>query len=351
MRVVFRVDASLQIGTGHVRRCLTLAKALKENGSTVDFICRKHVGNLINKIRSTGFNVFELELLSEDSINNKLFHSQWLGTSQEQDAIECAGILKLMEVDWLIVDHYGIDEDWQQLLEEYYNKLMVIDDLADRKHKCDILLDQTHGRQDQEYRSIVPKSCGLLLGSHYALLRPEFAKWRQYSLERRKRPELNHLLINMGGIDLENFTLRILNEITSSNLPSDIVITVVLGNNSPHQDCIRAKVATMPFKIEVKYDVDNMAEIMANSDLAIGAGGATSWERCCLGLATIQIITAHNQQLIAKNLHKVNAAKLSKVNSLSKLLNTAKQWMLDVSGNASKICNGTGASIVIKYLQ
>ena len=130
MKVVFRVDASIQMGTGHVMRCLTLAQVLKENGADTGFICRKHEGNLIDKIHSSGFNVHELEVIEELEVDNKLAHSHWLGATQQQDADDCIGILKKEKIDWLIVDHYAIDEDWQCKLKPYYEKLMVIDDLT-----------------------------------------------------------------------------------------------------------------------------------------------------------------------------------------------------------------------------
>jgi len=134
MKVVFRVDSSLKMGTGHVMRCLTLAKILKESGVNVEFICRQHEGSLVKKIRSNGFNVYELGLLEGVEFDSKLSHTHWLGATQQQDADDCIEILKSAKTNWLIVDHYALDEDWQRKLKPYYDKLMVIDDLADRKH-------------------------------------------------------------------------------------------------------------------------------------------------------------------------------------------------------------------------
>lgn len=312
MRVVIRVDASIEIGSGHVMRCLTLAEILKENGVNVQFICRKHKGNLISKIASKGFRVLGLELQSYKNHSNKLFHSYLLGATQKQDAESCNNFLKESRVDWLIVDHYGIDEDWQQHLKECYLKLMVIDDLADRKHQCDILLDQTYGRQQQDYKRLVPKSCELLLGSQYALLRPEFSKWREYSLRRRSNSVPKNILINMGGSDPNNITKQVLNEIEACKLPNDIEVIVVMGSTSPHLQSVIAVASDLSCRIEVRADIDNMAEVMANSDIAIGATGSTTWERCCLGLPAIQIIIADNQTEIANSLNKVHAIKLIK---------------------------------------
>jgi len=343
LKVVFRADASLKMGTGHVMRCLTLAQVLKENGADVKFICRKHEGNLIDKVRSSGFNVYELEVLKKSEVDNKLEHSHWLGATQEQDAYDCINTIKSKETDWLIVDHYALDEQWQKSLKPYYKKIMVIDDLADRKHQCDILLDQTFGRQHDDYVTLVPKDCELLLGSQYALLRPEFAKWRAYSLGRRSKPEFKQLLINMGGIDADNVTENILDELKICNLPNDINIIVVMGRSAPHLKSVKFKADTLPYKTGVKVDVDNMAEIMANSDIAIGASGATTWERCCLGLPAIQIVIAKNQLFLAETLSNHNIIKLVKtIKETTHLLSRSAEWMNNIGSSALEICDGRG---------
>jgi len=343
LKVVFRVDASLTMGTGHVMRCLTLAQVLKENGANVEFICRQHKGSLIDKIYSIGFNIYKLGILEELEVANKLAHSHWLGATQQQDASACIDILKTNQTDWLIVDHYALDADWQNRLKPYCEKLMVIDDLADRKHQCDILLDQTFGRQQEDYSELVPKDCQLLLGSQYALLRPEFAKWRTYSLERRSKPEFKQLLINMGGVDVDDFTGQVLDELKTCTLPTDVNITIVMGSSAPCLESVKSKAISLPYKTEVKVDVDNMAEIMANADIAIGAAGATTWERCSLGLATIQIVVAENQIFLAKILEQHDAVQLvTKVNEISQLLESSNEWLKDVGVTASQICDGMG---------
>jgi UDP-2,4-diacetamido-2,4,6-trideoxy-beta-L-altropyranose hydrolase len=351
MRVVFRVDASLQMGTGHVMRCLTLAKVLKGNGVNVEFICRKHEGNLIDKIRSNGFNTFELELLEDNKVDNKLFYSHWLGSTQQQDAKDCLSVLQLGKVHLLIVDHYGIDEDWQQDLKAYYDKLMVIDDLADRKHQCDILLDQTFGCQQRDYESLVPTSCKLLLGSQYALLRPEFIKWRQYSLERRKHPVFKQLLINMGGVDVKNITEKIVKELKSCKLPSDLSIVVVMGAAAPHLKSVIAQVNDLPYNTEVEIDVKNMAEIMANSDIAIGASGTTTWERCCLGVPSIQMVLANNQIEVAKKLDSVGASYyLERIDWLCESIDNLSRKMQKTIIITSSVTDGRGVGKVLSCM-
>ena len=350
MRVVFRVDASLQIGTGHVMRCLTLAQVLKENGASVEFICRKHEGSLIDKIHLSGFNVNELEVLEEIEVDDKLAHSHWLGATQQQDAGACIDIFKVKKTDWLIVDHYALDEQWQKRLKPYYEKLMVIDDLADRKYQCDVLLDQNFGRTSQDYKDLVPASAKFLMGSEYALLRPEFEKYRQYSLDRRKDEKFKKLLVNMGGADQDNITGKVIERLQTAKLPKDVEITVVMGKTAPHLASVITSANKLPYRSEVKVDVDNMAELMANADIAIGASGATTWERCCLGLPTIQLITAYNQEFIARKLNKINAIKLVEIDDVVENLENFQHWMKNTGESASKVTNGTGIKYILEYL-
>jgi UDP-2,4-diacetamido-2,4,6-trideoxy-beta-L-altropyranose hydrolase len=333
-------------------RCLTLAKALKENGANIEFICRKHEGSITNKIRLSGFNVFELEEHVEKKYDKKLLHSHWLGATQQQDSKDCIRILQQTKVDWLIVDHYGIDEDWEKNLTSCCDKLMVIDDLADRKHECDILLDQTFGRQRLDYKNFVLESCTMLLGTQYALLRPEFSQWREYSLKRRQKSQFKQLLINMGGVDVNNITKEILNEISKCDLPNDINIVIIMGSTAPHINSIEVMVRNFPYHVEVRADVHNMAEIMANSDLAIGATGATTWERCCLGLPTIQLVVAENQAFSAKNLGKENIGRLIKdIQELGGLLDGMNKWMQKSGQSAAKICDGLGVFRVLNAME
>ncbi len=348
MKVVFRVDASLQMGTGHVMRCLALAQALKYNEANVEFICRKHEGSLIDKIRLNGFNVHELEVLEE--VDDKLAHSHWLGATQQQDADDCLDILKAEKTNWLIVDHYALDEQWQKRLKPYCKKLMVIDDLADRKHQCDVLLDQNFGRSYQDYKDLVPASAKLLMGSEYALLRPEFEKYRQYSLDRRKDEKFKKLLINMGGADKDNITGKVIERLQVAKLSKDVEITVVMGKTAPHLTSVITSANNLPYRSEVKVDVDNMAELMANADIAIGASGATTWERCCLGLPTIQLITAYNQTFIARKLNKINAIKLVEIDDVVENLENFQYWMKSTGESASKVTNGTGIKYILEYL-
>jgi len=310
--VAFRVDASLDIGTGHAMRCLTLADALAVSGAECRFICREHPGNLIKQIRSKGYCVRTLPFEADSSEgygNASPDHAAWLGCHWETDAAQTKAILIDKAPNWLVVDHYALDARWERALQGGYKKLMVIDDLADRPHACDLLLDQNLGREPQDYEALVPAYCQCIIGPKYALLRPEFAALRAYSLQRRQPPDLKRLLITMGGVDQPNATGKVLEALKACALPSDCQITVVMGSAAPWLEPVRVLASSMPWPTEVLVNVSNMAQIMADSDLAIGAAGSTSWERCCLGLPTLLITLAENQRAGAQALHQAGAAR------------------------------------------
>lgn len=323
MKVVFRVDASLQIGSGHVMRCLTLADALKTQGADCQFISREHPGHLLEVIRRRGYKANKLvvpiqpartiskSIERETRPQQELFHSAWLGTSWQTDAEETAAILASFQPDWLVVDHYTLDQRWEEALAPLYRKLLVIDDLADRPHYCDLLLDQNLGSRPEHYAALVPARCRVLTGPNYALLRPEFAAMRPYSLQRRQaQPELRHLLITMGGVDQPNATGQVLEALRNCVLPVESRITVVMGLTAPWMQNVRELAAQMPWPTEVVVNVNDMAERMADSDLAIGAAGSTSWERCCLGLPTLMVVLAKNQKPNANSMKAAHAAHL-----------------------------------------
>lgn len=356
LRIVFRVDASLSIGTGHAMRCLTLADALRERGAECHFLCREHPGHLIEAIRSRGFQVDTLPMSPESVAPEEvspLAHAAWLGTSWQDDARQCRGILKRLAPDWLVVDHYALDKRWEEALLPQDCRLLVIDDLADRAHCADVLLDQNLGRQTDDYAGLVPDHCTRLIGPRFALLRPEFARLRESSLARRATPLLKQLLITMGGVDKDNATGQVLDALKQVDLPGDCRISVVMGRNAPWLSQVKAQSASMPWPTDVVVNVSDMAERMAQADLAIGAAGSTSWERCCLGLPTLMVVLAENQLEAGQALQVAGAAVLIKgsdeiclalPDALCAVL--VPQSLQAMSRAAASITDGQGLSLV-----
>lgn len=364
MKIAFRADASLQMGSGHVMRCLTLADALEAQGADCQFISREHPGHLREVILQRGYRVncpvaqdhsaqiaIKNIVKKSSNLQQEPAHAAWLGSTWQADAQETAAILADLQPDWLVVDHYALDQRWEEALAPHYRKLLVIDDLADRPHRCDLLLDQNLGRKPQDYARWVPAACHVLVGPQYALLRPEFAALRPYSLQRRQaQPALNRLLITMGGVDQPNATGQVLQALKTCALPTDCRITVIMGLTAPWLQNVRELAAEMPWLTEVVVNVNDMAQRMADSDLAIGAAGSTSWERCCLGLPTLMVVLADNQKEAAVHLHTVGAAYCLTSNSLPhkdlhdhlQCLTDQPELLSQMSTRASVVTDGLG---------
>jgi UDP-2,4-diacetamido-2,4,6-trideoxy-beta-L-altropyranose hydrolase len=365
MRIAFRADASSQIGTGHVMRCLTLADALRAQGAGCYFISREHTGHLLEVISQRGFCVTALPaglpppsntFVSSDRAEESV-HTSWLGCDWQADAQQTRTILATLQPDWLVVDHYALDQRWEIALQPHYQKLLVIDDLADRPHRCDLLLDQNLGRQPQDYAGLVPAQCQVLTGPQYALLRPEFPALRPYSLQRRERPTLKHLFISMGGVDLPNATGQVLQALKACALPQDCRISVVMGQQAPWLQQVRKQAQDMPWPTDVMVNITDMAQRMADSDLAIGAAGSTSWERCCLGLPTLMVVLADNQWPGARALQAVQAANLiGGVGEISTQLPLIVQALtqdlrlIQLSAAASAVTNGQGVDKTLRAM-
>lgn len=297
--IALRADASQQIGTGHIMRSLTLADSLQEKGAVCHFVCRSQPGDLVDLIQRRGYPVHALNRPVSSCEENDLLpspaHAAWLLTDQATDAGQTQEVLDELDTDWLIVDHYAIDARWQEAVRQHTRRLMVIDDLADRRHDCDLLLDHNLGREAVAYNGLVPAGCKVLAGDDYALLRAEFAEFRDASLERRRTPALKTLLVSIGGIDKDNNTSIALNSLADCPIPSDCQITVVIGAGSPWLSQLEQLASKLPWQTSVICNTDEMARIMSESDFAIGACGLTGLERACLGLPSIMLETADNQ--------------------------------------------------------
>lgn len=280
MRVAIRADASVALGSGHVMRCLTLAQALRRQGAQVLFLCRRLPGHLGEEIRQQGFEV------------------RWLGAGSAPGEQQ---VHRGRPLDLLVVDHYGLDRRWEKAMRPCARAILVIDDLADRGHACDLLLDQNLLPDLQHrYQGLLPPGCRQLLGPRYALLREDF--YRESSRPRLRR-DLRRLLVFFGGSDPANLTGRALRELAETALGADVVI----GAGNPHRADIQALCDGNQGRWSLHVQTERMAELMAGADLALGAGGSSHWERCVLGLPALVVTVADNQVATTRLLHEQGA--------------------------------------------
>lgn len=368
MNITFRVDASIEIGTGHIMRCLTLADALKEQGARCHFICREHEGNLIELIKEKGHNVTALPIRSgaEDNASSEaqLAHSHWLGATQQEDVEQTLGALKVHHTkgdttaqltDWLVVDHYALDTQWERALKPYTKKIMVIDDLADRLHECDLLLDQNLGKTPADYYELVPEHCALLLGPQYALLQPMYAELHPRTPPRQG--PIKNILVYFGGGDQNDLTGMAVRALLGLKQP-DLQIHVVMGSSYSHKASLKELAKTYS-NILLHQNLPSLALLMLKADLSIGAGGSTSWERCCLGLPSMVITLAKNQEPIANALMQqdlavwlgteqdVNKSKIE--DSLTETL-SQQEKLIEWSKRCLSVTQGLGASNLADYM-
>ncbi|MDC0587006.1 UDP-2,4-diacetamido-2,4,6-trideoxy-beta-L-altropyranose hydrolase [Gammaproteobacteria bacterium] len=364
MKFTFRVDASIKIGSGHLMRCLALASFLRRKGHETFFISRDHVGNMESYLLQKKFKTFLLSSeigIKMDKARKEITHPEhyhFLEYDWKEDAKDANKVLEKIQTDWLIVDHYALDYRWETLVKENTKKIFVIDDLADRAHASDLLLDQTLGRRKDDYKSLVPKKSEVITGSKYALLRSEFKKHRKKSINNRDFSKVRSILITMGGVDRNNFTNKILEILNSHDFSKDIKVKVIMGKSSPWIGQVKESASKMEYKTDVLTDVENMAELMYKSDLIFGACGSSSWERCCLGIPSINIILEKNQEKIGNALHSLGACvSLSKSSQSSVEIKHAIINLLKspysrkkMSRIASGVTDGRGIEHIYKCL-
>ncbi len=288
--------------------------------------------------------------------------SEWLGTTVQRDAEQTCGLLsQLTPIDWLVVDNYGLDAGWHSRIRRSGYRLMVIDDLANRRYDCDLLLDQTYGRNQVEYQPWVNQNTRLLIGADYALLRPEFRLSRVAARRRRlDTSAVRRILIAMGGTDPENITVKALSGLQqlARRLPG-IEVDIVLGGNAPHLADVQRMVEAMEMTVKLWSNVENMSSLILTADLAIGAAGTSAWERCCLGLPTVLITSADNQKQVAAALSTQGAVMnlgWHRAVSANNIAAAVEQIVIDLrswkklSESAFRVCDGKGASQVVKAL-
>jgi UDP-2,4-diacetamido-2,4,6-trideoxy-beta-L-altropyranose hydrolase len=351
LRIAFRVDASRQIGTGHVMRCLALASALSAEGVRCFFICREHTGHLIDLICREGYEVLRLP---QSSLPLPTAEEQWLGTDWQSDAEQTLEALKGAPPDWLVVDHYSLEARWESILRENCGRLMVIDDLADRSHDCDLLLDQNLvANMFNRYESLLPEQGASLLGPRYALLQPAYAALHEEARPRSGQPQ--RLFVFFGGVDKDNLTQTALSALLKLDL-SNLQVDVVVADSNPHREALEKLVSEAP-NIHLHGSQPTLAPMLLAADLAIGAGGSTNWERLCLGLPTLVITLANNQHLIVDELDKrglvrwIGDKDSIQVDALVAQISIFLQQSLDTwSASCLKVVDGLGVGRVCAAL-
>ena len=344
-KIFIRADSSVDMGIGHMMRCLSLAEILVKTDFEVIFISNKlnaKIYNLIIKKRC------KICILPENNQNTNIV---------EHDAIETQKIIKSFDdsISWLLVDHRNLDVEWEKILRKSVQKIIVIDDLANKKHDCDILIDQNlYEKANQRYQNLVPKNCKKLLGPKYALLRSEFSNLRQKSI--KSKIKLENILISFGGTDPSNETRKVLEALKILNL-ENIHIDVVTTSLNPFKDEIQQLCSSMT-NTNFHCDVDKIGALMKTSDLAIGAGGSTTWERCCLGLPSLVSVISDDQlactEIMDKNGYLIYlglAENLTVNDYIEKIKNFNIEHLQKISELSLTLVDGQGCQRILNEMK
>lgn len=333
-----------------MKRCLTLAKELRSRGNSCSFLSRAHAGNFNYLANKERFNLVELKNEINDNPDKRLAHGSWLGVSQAYDLEQTKKVLIKEEPDWLIIDHYSIDKFWEKEMIGFSNRIMIIDDLADREHVSDLLLDQNLLlNMNNRYASKVNKKCELLIGPKYALLDSSYSKLHKNMPKRNSK--VKKILTYFGASDNQNLSGMVIDSFISLKR-HDIDLDVVVSSKGIHTTSIFKKIIGID-NIQAFQDLPSLLPLLSKADLAIGAGGTTTWERCCLGLPSLVVTVADNQKEIANYLDRLNLIKLlgHKDSVTVELVadainNSIEDDLSKYSESCKKIVDGKGAARV-----
>ncbi len=325
---VFRCDASPTIGAGHVSRCLALAEALTDAGWRVRFVVGPETVAITPNVASYDPHVLPA---AEDDVQ-----------AIQSEAGEAA--------DLIVVDHYGRDAAFEAACRPFAHTILAFDDMTGRDHDCDIILDAA-AKGPEQYRRHVPEGCQVLAGPAYAIVRKAFIAARPAALARHDGRAVLNILVSCGATDPFNVTATVLDAL--ADLPADVRVTAVLSSKAAHLDTVRRNLRP---QMTLVTDAGNMAELMTQADLAIGAPGTTSYERAVLGLPSILVTLADNQRGIAATMTEAGAAVdagdndaglAQRVRRLANSLLQDATARARLSSAASRLVDGRGAIRVL----
>lgn len=310
MKVVMRADASDLIGVGHVMRCVSLGIRLKSEGKRIHFISAEINDWLISWLQELDFGFSHLPI---ECVRNTQLDAQ----------LSALIVENLEECTWVVVDHYGLDSDWETVIKDKNKRIMVIDDVGRRAHSCNVLLDTSLRSTDiDDYSGRLLSKTLVLSGPSYVILRPEFDN---PSLVRFRSGEISKILIYFGGGNIDDELRKVTSAIRRSTT-KNLEVTVVLGKTQTHQELID-DLSSIYSTIKIIDNSSDMANLIKEADLAIGTCGISAWERCALGLPALTVITADNQRDDA--LHLDSLGVLKNLGEASEVEEST--WLMEIS--------------------
>lgn len=284
--ILFRADSSSTIGTGHIMRDLVLAKQYPNDN--IIFATQDLKGNINHKIIEAGY---ELEILNSNDIK------------------ELDKLIKKLNIDMIVIDHYSIDYTFEKKLKEKNPHLIILtlDDTYE-KHYCDILLNHNICGEEKKYKKLVPKKCKLKCGSKYTLLRDEFIENKKKNKKNKKKNK--NIFLAMGGADTASLNISILEILKNFE---NIKVNIITTNANKNLQELK-KYCKNKSWIKLHINSTKIAKIMAKSDLAIITPSVILNEIYYMKVPFVAIKTAKNQIYMYRFLKKMNYTVLNKFN-------------------------------------
>ena len=339
--IFIRVDSSTKIGYGHFIRCMALADTLQKNFK-INFISRSLEGSLISDIQDKRFGIFR-------------FYSNSEKINEKNDAQKTISLIKKHsgQKNILIIDNYQLSKKWETYVKPFVHKLIAIDDLPNRSHNCDLLIDQNlHTKVNGLYKGLIPSNCIKLIGPKFSMIRKKFRMLKK-SVKPRTFP-IKKILVSFGGSDIENQTLITLNSIKKMN--RKINVDVVVGRANKCKKTLKI-FCNRNNRFTYHEQIDNIADLMLSSDLSIGSSGSTTWERCSLGLPAIVSISSNDQRDIANSLSQKkciinlgDVKKLKESSYINAITNLKKNDLRNMSKNSMSLVDGNGTQRILKHI-
>ena len=310
--IALRVDASMIMGTGHLRRCLSLTQALLDCGAKVHFLIRRLddvATQILQKFpASKNFTIHWLptpnfEYIFEEGAPP---NQHWSGVGWYKDVADVIAVMQEIQPEWMIVDHYAFDERWHGAVCQSLDcKLLVIDDLADRTLDADVVLDQNwDSNHEGKYIGRLRQDPVWLSGPTFALLDKAYRDTLTYQFQ----DEVKSIGIFMGGTDLEGASLKALYACRKSGFLGPVEVATISAN--PYLPSLRNYCAHS-FNTILTIDEPNLAPFFFRHDLHIGAGGSATWERCYMGVPTIAMVLAENQRIVLEPLRGMDVLEVA----------------------------------------
>ena len=356
--IYIRADATSLIGVGHFARCLNLAKKLEKRGVSITFLSRNLPKNMAKQAIYAGCRVIDLYPAHDGRPQLADDYGSWLGVTQEEDFFQCMEYVNETSNCFFIIDHYGVNDEWLAHARFAGAKVMIFDDLAERKLDVDIVVNQNLGWTNEHYVDLIGPNTNLLLGPKYAVLSENYFQERLCTHRKFDEHGALRVLISLGGSDPNNVSEKIARCLISLDFSSDFLVSIAVGPLNRNLDALSDLAFSAKGKVKLFVGQDSLVNVYSENDIAIGAVGGSSWERCCLGLPTILVPVADNQLPAAHALQEVGAGitvdykdeqfEFALKCALETICN--KSVRQEMSLNSMKICDGQGADRLAKKL-